>query len=153
MAEILFVSTQRVNYEVKSASMKTAWATPDFKKQWDAGVIRPYVEGGSREKYLGATPGKASATGKKVIARYATKTEGGIVLVEWKPNKWHPLDDCDMSHEPEDAVSFWNRVRKTTQPKSPMIRDWMLNHRNYVLEPSAINRSRGARENEKYLPP
>lgn len=153
MAEILFASTQRVNYEIKSASYRTALATADFRVQWTAGTIRPYVEGGSREKYLGATPGKASATGKVVIARYKTRTEGTVVLVEWSPGKWHPLSDCDMSHEPEDAVTFWNRVRKTTTPKSDMVRAWMLNPANYVLEPSGPNRSRGSRAGEKYLPP
>ena len=76
-----------------------------------------------------------------------------VVLVEWSPGKWHPLDDCDMSHEPEDAVTFWNRVRKSTKPKSDLVRTWMLSASNYVLEPSALNRSRGARDREKYLPP
>jgi hypothetical protein len=153
MAEILFVSAQRVNYEIRSVPVKTAWGTPDFKVKWAAGVIRPYVEEGARERYLGATPGKASATGKKVVAKYVTKTEKGVVLVEWKPGKWHPLDDCDMSHDPTDAVEYWNSVRGTTTPKSDLVRAWMLDHRNYILEPSALNRSRGAREGGRYLPP
>ncbi len=153
MAEILFASTARVNYEIKSASLKTQLPTPDFRQKWAAGAIRPYVEGGSRETYLGATPGKASATGKAVIARYKTKTEGTVVLVEWSSGKWHALSDCDMSHEPVDAVTYWNSVRKSTTPKSDLVRSWMLSASNYVLEPSSQNRSRGARGGDKYLPP
>lgn len=154
MAEVLFVSVQRVQYEIKSASgLKTHLATPDFRAQWKAGTIRPYVEGGAREQYLGATPGKASATGRSVIARYRTKTEGSVVLVEWRPGRWHPLDDCDMSHDPVDAVTYWNRVRGTTSPKSETVRRWMLDPRNYILEPLAINRARGARAGDRYLPP
>lgn len=154
MAEVLFVSAQRVSYDIRSVPLKTSWPTPDFRVKWDAGVIRPYVEGGARERYLGATPGKASATGKIVVARYRTKVEKGVVLVEWQPpGKWHPLDDCDMSHHPMDAVDYWNSVRGITTPKSEMVRTWMLDPRNYILEPAALNRSRGAREANRYLPP
>ena len=153
-AEILFVSTERVNYEIESAKgFKHYLKTPDFIQQWNAGIITPYVEKGARETYLGATPGKASATGKKVIAKYKTEVQKGVVMVEWKPGEWWPLADCDMSHDPVDAVKYWNKVRKDTFPKSPMVREWMLDANNYILEPAHINRSRGAREGDKYLPP
>ncbi|MEH6413429.1 DUF4157 domain-containing protein [Pseudomonas sp. CGJS7] len=154
MGEVLFVSTLRVNHDIKSVGARMmSIDTPKFKTQWAAGEIRPYVEDGAREKYLGATPGKASLTGRTVIARYKVETQNNVVVVEWKPGKWHPLSDCDMSHEPVDAVDYWNSVRKITTPKSDMIRAWMLNAANYVLEPSALNRSRGSRAGNKYLPP
>lgn len=154
MAEIMFASHERVTYELKSASSKLLMPTPEFKTKWAAGLIRPYVEQGARERYLGATPGKASATGKVVIARCKTKDENGILMVEWNPGRWHRLDDCDMSHkEPPGAVGYWNSVRASTAPKSPLVRAWMLDANNYFLEPAALNRSRGARETQRYLPP
>ena len=156
-AEILFASLERVNYEFKYNLVKTNLPTPQFKAKWKAGEIRPYVEKGARETYLGATPGKASATGKAVIKRYNVKTESDVVLVLLKPpNGWHPLNDCDMSHEPVDAVTFWNNTARPAGwiPKGPEVRAWMLNPANYILESSSANRSRGAREKgAKYLPP
>lgn len=156
MAEIMFASKERVTYEIKSVSgLKESIGTADFKAKWTAGAIRPYVEKGAREQYLGATPGKASATGRVVIARCATKMDNnGVLLVEWAPGKWWRLDDCDMSHkEPPGAVGYWNSVRGRTAPKSPMVRAWMLDPINYFLEPASANRARGARETQRYLPP
>jgi hypothetical protein len=153
-AEILFASTERVHYEVQSLSSKMQLATPEFKNKWKAGEIRPYIEGGSREQYLGDTPGKASATGKAVIARYKTDVnDKKQVIVEWQPGKWWPLADCDMSHEPIDAVDYWNNTGRKCGPKAPEVRAWMLNENNYVLEPAHINRSRGSRYKQNYLPP
>src|SRR5205823_9489715 len=40
MAEILFASVERVNYEFKYNSVKTNLNTPDFKTKWKAGEIR-----------------------------------------------------------------------------------------------------------------
>ncbi|WP_036249026.1 DUF4157 domain-containing protein [Methylobacter sp. BBA5.1] len=155
-AEILFASKERVNYEVQSLSSKMQLKTVDFKKRWAAGEIRPYVEGGSREKYLGDTPGKASSTGRAVIARYKTSVnENNEVLVQLKDGRWWPLSDCDMSHDPIDAVDFWNNTARKNGwvPKGPEIRAWMLNPANYILEPSSENRSRGSRHKQKYLAP
>jgi hypothetical protein len=153
-AEILIASKERVVYVIESAkSAKLRMPTAQFEESWSAGVIRPYVEKGSRQEYLGDTPGKASATGKAVIARYKTIVQNGIVHVEWTKGELWPLDDCDMSHDPVDAVTYWNNVRKATFPKSPAVREWMLDPRNYILEPAKRNRSRGARAGERYLPP
>ncbi len=155
-AEILFASKERVNYEVQSLSAKMQLKTIDFKTKWASGEIRPYIEGGSREKYLGDTPGKASATGKTVIARYRTTVNArNEVVVQLKDGRWWPLADCDMSHDPVDAVDFWNNTARKNGwiPKGPEVRAWMLNASNYILEPSSENRSRGSRNNQKYLPP
>jgi hypothetical protein len=122
---------------------------------WTAVKIRPYVEKGAREIYLGATPGKASKTGKDLIATYKTRTVNSQVEVLLRDGRWWPLDDCDMSHEPVDAVDFWNDTARPSgwNPKGTEVRDWMLNHKNYILEPSAENRSRGSRNKKRYLPP
>lgn len=155
-AEILFASKERVNYEVQSVSSKMQLKTVDFKNRWSAGEIRPYVEGGSREKYLGDTPGKASATGKAVIASYKTSVNANNeVLVQLKDGRWWPLADCDMSHDPVDAVDFWNNTARKNGwvPKGPEVRAWMLNPSNYILEPSSENRSRGSRNKQQYQAP
>ena len=158
-AEIITVAKKRVHYNIESVNLLTHMLSSTFKQQWQAGKIREHLPRGAREQYLGATPGKASDTGKKVIKRYKDarpsqiRTVNGIVEVEWEPGKWHPLNDCDMSHEPLDAVDYWNEIRKITYPKSQIIRDWMLDPNNYVLEPAAENRSRGSRNKSKYLPP
>lgn len=154
MAEIMFASKERVTYEIKSASLKQPMPTAEFKAQWKAGKIRPYVEKGAREQYLGATPGKASKTGREVIARCKTVVDNNkVLMVEWMPGKWWRLDDCDMSHKDPGAVHYWNSVRGITTPKSQMVRDWMLDSSNYFLEPASLNRARGARETGRYLPP
>ncbi|MBV8900938.1 MAG: hypothetical protein JOY92_12600, partial [Verrucomicrobia bacterium] len=151
--EILFVSGPRVYYKVDAISGKLDMPTSEFRDKWKSGEIREYVEGSLREKYLGGTPGKASNTGKDVIKRYNVRTVGTVVEVEWKPGMWHPLADCDMSHEPIDAVDYWNSTGRHTGPKSDEVRKWMLDPANYILEPSAINRSRGSRTKSNYLPP
>lgn len=73
--------------------------------------------------------------------------------VEWQPGRWHPLLDCDMSHQPVDAVDYWTNTGRHTGPRSAAVRAWMLNPANYILEPSAINRSRGSVNNSRYQPP
>jgi hypothetical protein len=155
MAEIMFASKERVTYEIKSASgLKKEIATAEFRAQWTAGAIRPYIEKGAREQYLGATPGKDSPTGRRVVAQCATKLDNkGVRWVEWAPGKWWPLNGCDMSHKEPGAVGYWNSVRGKTTPKSPMVRAWMLDWKNYFLEPASANRARGAREEQRYLPP
>ncbi len=155
-AEILFASTERVHFNIEWCRATLQLPTVEFKKKWTTGEIRPYIEEGAREKYLGDTPGKASTTGKAVIAKYKTDVnEKGEVIVEWRHGDWWPLMDCDMSHDPVDAVTYWNDTArpKGYVPKGPEVRAWMLDPKNYILEPAHINRRRGSRRKEKYLPP
>jgi hypothetical protein len=67
--------------------------------------------------------------------------------------KWVNLDECDLSHEPEDAVSFWNREGYKHGPRSPVVRAFMTNPNNYIFEPASINRSRASRDSETYRDP
>jgi hypothetical protein len=150
--EILVVSNFFVRYRVDAVSANLQMASADFQAKWGREIFE-YVEGSLRDQYLGATPGKASATGRQVIARYLLRTEAGVVQVQWRPNTWHPLLDCDMSHSPVDAVDYWNSIGRHTGPRSAQVRAWMLNPNNYIMEPASINRSRGSANNSRYQPP
>jgi hypothetical protein len=65
---------------------------------------------------------------------------------------WHPAEDTDMSHK-TDAVTWWNTTGRFFGPKAPEVRRFMLDSENYTLEPSSLNRSRGAKLREEYQPP
>lgn len=161
MGRILATSTERVQYSVDAVAGQLQIPSDEFQEKWRAGIIREYVEEGLREKYLGDTPGKADKTGRDLIAeKYKPEKKfeirDGAPHIEWRPGSWHPLSDCDMSHEPLDAVDYWNDIGRHTGPPAPRsgaVRAWMLDNRNYILEPSAENRSRGARAKSRYLPP
>lgn len=112
-----------------------------------------------REQYLGRTPGKRSATGRKVQARM--RGEGklrenpltGKTEFKASNNKWYDLKNADMAHSPKDAVSWWNKVGRHHGARSPKVREWMRNPDNYVLDHFSLNRSAGAKLGERYLPP
>jgi filamentous hemagglutinin len=122
------------------------------------------LSGDLRGQYLGRTPGKYSATGRKVFDRM--RADGLIVgngpLVRGNANRlWVVAGDgvpyfidhtVDMAHL-IDAVSWWNNVGRFYGPKSKEVRAFMLNPDHYVLEPQSINRSLGAQLRENYLPP
>ena len=65
-----------------------------------------------RLQYLGKTPGKKSATGKKVITRMEGEKKirevGNKKEVLGPDGKWHDVAKTDMGHK-EDAVSWWNK--------------------------------------------
>jgi hypothetical protein len=78
---------------------------------------------------------------------------GGIEV--WASNKtWVDIADTDMAHT-TDAMKWWNEVGRNYGPKSPEVRQWMLDPNNYRLESSSLNRSMGGRlrNSEGYLPP
>ena len=136
-------------------------ALSEFNRRWGSDVAESPEEG-AREKYLGPTPGKASDTGRTLIrggvhecAANANSWVGADVEVEWAPGKWHDLADCDMSHDPVDAVDYWLDVARPLKypPRGREVREWMKDWRNYILEPAAVNRSRGSRQKRRYLPP
>ncbi|MBB1343542.1 type VI secretion system tip protein VgrG [Pseudoalteromonas sp. SR45-6] len=111
----------------------------------------------NRLKYLGKTPGKASRTGKKVIAKMKAK---GKIRESFKgtefqasDNQWYPLSQADMAHDPTDAVKWWNTTGRQYGAKSKEVREWMLDSNNYTLDHYSINRSAGAKLNDRYLPP
>lgn len=109
-----------------------------------------------RELFLGRTPGKASRTGREVIDRM--RSEGkirevdGVTEFKASNNEWYPLENADMAHK-TDAVTWWNETGRQYGAKSPEVRDWMLDARNYELDHYSLNRSAGASLGETYLPP
>ena len=58
-----------------------------------------------------------------------------------------------MGHNPEDAVSYWNRCGRYYDAKSQVVRKWMLDSNNYRLEYELGNCSRGAKSKERYKNP
>ncbi|WP_296141353.1 GH-E family nuclease [uncultured Tessaracoccus sp.] len=111
-----------------------------------------------RRKYLGRTPGKNSRTGREVIERM--RAEGKIERRDDKDYlMWRnpetgdvepvPLEKCDMAHHPVDAVTYWNETGIKHGPKSDEVRQWMLDSKNYELQPSSYNRSQGAKLGHK----
>ena len=115
-----------------------------------------------REQYMGRTPGKGSRTGREVLSRM--ESEGnlrynpeGSAEVRYvdpvtKAESWHPIKSTDMGHL-VDAVKYWNEIGHFLGPKHPNVRQWMLEPKNYQLQPSSINRSNGARLPDRYMPP
>jgi len=110
-----------------------------------------------RLEYLGRTPSKDSGTGQQVLEAMARQgrvrgTADGGLEIKAKDGSWSPIEETDMGHV-EDAVSWWNREGYKYGPKTPEVRDWMKDPTNYELEPSGVNRSRGAKLTERYRPP
>lgn len=111
-----------------------------------------------RRKYLGNTPGKNSATGRKVQERMRANGDlitdrlTGKTMFKASDGKWYDIKYADMAHK-EDAVTWWNHTGRQYGARAPEVRAWMLESKNYVLEHRSINRSLGARLGERYLPP
>lgn len=111
-----------------------------------------------REKYLGRTPGKKSATGRKVQARMRQEGKlrdnpmSGETQFKASDGKWYPIKQADMAHK-TDAVKWWNRTGRRHGAKSPKVREWMRDPDNYTLDHYSLNRSAGAKLKDRYLPP
>lgn len=122
------------------------------------------VRTSSRLQYMGATPDKYSRTGQAVVERM--RVDGQIIgdgpLLRGNPNNLQLVgpggtltridSKVDMAHT-VDAVSWWNEVGRFYAPKAPEVRQFMLSSENYVLQPSSINRSEGARLGQTYQSP
>ena len=110
-----------------------------------------------RLQYMGRTPGKGSRTGREVIeamkqaGRIIQAEDGSLHLVD-QGGKTVPLTTTDMGHL-EDAVKWWNREGYQYGPKSDPVRKWMLDPKNYELQPSSVNRSKGAQLPDRYRAP
>ena len=110
-----------------------------------------------RLQYMGKTPGKKSATSRKVIERLSSQklvTGHGDDMRFKSPTdgKWYDINEADMAHI-TDAVKWWNRKGRYYGAKSKTVREFMLNEENYILEHFSYNRSQGAKLPDRYLPP
>jgi hypothetical protein len=126
------------------------------------GAVRPEL--GARLLYMGRNPHKFSPTGAKVIERM--RNEGNIVgegpLLRGNPHNLQlrlpnqslvEIDSTiDMAHL-NDAVTWWNQIGRYTWPRSPTVRQFMLDSDNYILQPRSVNRAAGPRLRQRYLPP
>ena len=113
---------------------------------------------------MGRTPSKYSSTGAQVVERMQSEglIEGNGPLLRGNPNNLRVLgpdgarynidQTIDMAHT-TDAVNWWNETGRFYGPKSPEVRQFMLDPNNYTLEPQAFNRSAGASLGKTYLPP
>ncbi|WP_339540213.1 RHS repeat-associated core domain-containing protein [Pseudomonas sp. RA_5y_Pfl1_P24] len=105
---------------------------------------------------VGRTPGKASRTGKAVIARM--RAEGKIVgsgknmRFQSTDKKWYSIKDADMAHK-TDAVKYWNSKGGYHGAKTKEVRGWMRDPDNYELEYYSHNRSKGALLTDRYKDP
>ena len=124
-----------------------------------------------RNAYVGRTPSKVSKTGRAVMQRMLANGEiEGITsdqisklrrssqipdtatFKDVDGNKYS-LRNAHMGHNPEDAVSYWNRCGRYHGAKSQAVRKWMLDPNNYRLEYGPGNCSRGAKSKERYKKP
>ncbi|WP_197994463.1 polymorphic toxin-type HINT domain-containing protein [Gimesia maris] len=127
-----------------------------YKKYLSSKGIDPTGQS-KRLQYLGSTPGKNSATGRAVIDRM--RADGRVMdtpagtFVRDGDGTFYPLAEMDMGHNPTDAVRFWNTTGIQHCPKSPAVRQWMLDPNNYELQHFSRNRSLGAQLGETYIDP
>jgi hypothetical protein len=63
-----------------------------------------------------------------------------------------PLTATDMGHL-EDAVKWWNREGYKHGPKADPMRKWMRDPKNYEIQPSDANMSKGAQLTDRYTHP
>lgn len=110
-----------------------------------------------RLQYLGRTPGKASKTGQEVFDRMVKDGTARINRGQkefWDAGNgvWRNIREADMGHV-TDAVKWWNDTGRFLGAKSPEVRKWMLDSKNYALEYFRTNRSNGAKLLTEYLPP
>lgn len=124
-----------------------------------------------RLRALGRTPGKNTATGRKVFERMKgdgfAKLSGGkkyvkVAVVRGGPRVWRVLDRTIHMGHIEDAVTVWNKGSKnyfggkalrTFGAKSKQAREFMLDAKNYEFEFGPLNSSNGAMLGQTYLPP
>ena len=144
-------ATDPVAQEARTSIKSTNSSTPSKTKS-------------DRLQYMGRTPSKYSHTGREVLNRMRSEEliQGEGPLLPGNPNelevigsdgKWYNIDrTVDMAHK-IDAVSWWNEKGRFFGPKSPEVREFMLDSNNYRLEPQSINRSAGAKLGQKYMPP
>ena len=72
-----------------------------------------------------------------------------LVFKDVDGNKYS-LKNAYLGHNPEDAVSYWNRCGCYHGAKSQTVRKWMLDSNNYRLEYGPGNCSCGANGKERY---
>ncbi len=158
VATIISVTSANVTYRFSDERKGSDTVTVSiFQDKFTAGDITTYVAD-KRGTFMGGNPPKSA-----LLAKY--KAEGTyyrqikppptdqVQFPRAKGSRWHNVSDCDLSHDPVDAVTYWNTIGYKFGPRAPEVRAWMTDINNYIFEPSSINRSRGSRANEEYRLP
>ncbi len=156
-------STQMIGYEFVAQNLKTFKPFSTFNEEVTSGEIQEYIAD-KRGTFMGSNPSRDSAVGMAVKARMRAKSVGQKgKLEDTPPNEkiyfpfrgvdWHHIDECDLSHEPIDAVTWWNNEGYKYGPRSSQVNEFMNNPNNYIFEPLSSNRSRNSRNNEEYRLP
>lgn len=106
---------------------------------------------------MGRTPGKNSKTGREVFERMMKETPPRARIFRkekqfFDGQKWRSIKEADMGHT-TDAVHWWNTEGRKYGAKSPEVRKWMRDSKNYELQYYRINRSNGAQLKERYKEP
>jgi hypothetical protein len=159
--------TQKTNQNISwryadtSKGLRTVTITL-FDSLVAAGDIEPYIAD-RRGTFVGANPPRTGPVGDAIRARYERQGLYQVFnrpppspQVRYRPvpsGEWVNISDCDLSHDPIDAVTFWNTEGYKFGPRSPQVRAFMMNPDNYIFEPSSINRARGSRGGETYRDP
>lgn len=63
---------------------------------------------------------------------------GGLEFLASDGN-WYPIEQAGMAHFPVDAVTFWNTRDRSSGPRSPFVRQWMLDPASYVFDWFGLN--------------
>ncbi|MCB0458288.1 MAG: hypothetical protein KDC91_11140, partial [Flavobacteriaceae bacterium] len=153
-------STKMVGYDFVAQNGKFFKRFDVFEDAVKSGEVQKYVAD-KRGTFMGSNPSRNSSVGTAIKNRMkgegTYKIEGNppVELIEYPKGSgnWHPLDTCDLSHEPVDAVTWWNTIGYKFGPRSPKVKEFMTNPNNYIFEPLSSNRGRGSRSNEEYRLP
>jgi hypothetical protein len=170
VAQIKRITSSNVSYEYRDPR-KPDRTTPkvEFQQMISRGEVARYNASSQskRDQYMGSNPPRWGSFDQQVLNRYrlaVTKKYVGnpppslqkarIRFPKRSSGSWFPLNQCDLSHEPVDAVTFWNSLSgEDKKPRSPVVRAFMTNPMNYIFEPSSSNRSRASRDNARYTDP
>jgi RHS repeat-associated protein len=108
-----------------------------------------------RMQYVGSTPGKSSASGRKVRNRMraagllrdnpAGFEEVFVYSVALKKKSWLEVDSSIHMGHRVDAVRLWNGLGRYFGKKHKIVRAIMRDPDNYELEDGASNMSKGAK--------
>ena len=108
----------------------------------------------NRDAYMGSTPSKNSSIGLQVQDQMRQKGalvgDGPNRQVLGSDGNWYSINQTDMGHVTA-AVDYWNAAGRYYGPRSPEVRNFMKDPKNYWLEPSRINRSNGASMGKTYM--
>lgn len=125
--------------------------------QYAEGPNGPSTNGSLRQQYMGSTPSKDSKVGKAVKEAMGDNykvVQGKEMFFDTGTQQWYDISMADMSHT-TDAVTWWNETGRYYGAKSPEVKAFMNDPKNYTLELASTNRSRGAKlgQTQQYLPP